>query len=223
MPRNHGLFWTWVSLMCSEWYTIPIISSNDGQFPVMDEVECCWHLYWDNGQRVIGMHVGFSGILASPCWYIYQNLCAVIVIIEPVSSRYIMVHCDTAYHCRCSLVSECKGCVCTVAGRYVGLLETWFSWAMALGENLFLNLEVRVHNQPCGTCWTAEGQMGDGRDEQGRKWWCWLYASNMYYKCPPRLAVKIFCHSQQLTPEVTSEKRNCCCILSKCHLLKCSV
>lgn len=26
-----------------------------------------------------------------------------------------------------------------------------------------------MHKQPCGTCWTAEGQMGDGRDEQGRK------------------------------------------------------
>lgn len=162
--------------------------------PLMDEVECCWHLYADNGQRVIGMHVGFSAILTSLCRYtsqfVWNNRNSIIIV------HY--VHCNAAYHCWCSLVhsdnewgvrSVCV-CVCSIAGSFVGLLDTWFSDGP--GGKSVSQSGGTVHKQPCGTCWTVEGQMGGGRDEHGRKRCWWLYASNMYYRCPPKQAVIIF-------------------------------
>lgn len=50
-------FWTSVSLMGSKWPTIPIISDNDGQFSLMDEVDA-YTVMMANG--LFGMYVSLT-------------------------------------------------------------------------------------------------------------------------------------------------------------------
>lgn len=82
------------------------------------------------------------------------------------------VHCNTAHHCQCSLVhndNECKVCVCTLNWQLRGIVGDLIQLRDGPGGKSVSQSGGAMHNQPCGTCWTVEGQMGDGSEEQGHK------------------------------------------------------
>lgn len=109
-------------------------------------------------KRFLGMHVGFSTTPpATSMFDIYKNLWEIIAIIGTPSC----VQFDIIFIASC-IVTECKECVCVASGDLIQLSD-------GPGGKSVSQSGGTVHKQPCGTCWTAEGQMGDDRNEQGHK------------------------------------------------------